>query len=288
MANNFDFLKTTDKDLFEDIQDAQKLFRDEYFNQAMVQLRVYAEKMAKKILNSPENLTFDDTLNCLKDKIKSEREKEFIEDLFFIKREGNKCAHGEDVSMSVVLEAIQRAFEATINYVYAKNKDDSVNKLVFDETLLVTGKPMKENKLVAEYVKRAELAKEELLNQKQGEFSAQVQKTTDDEGKFKDESYVANPKQYKENKTKKPKNPKKEKIKNQIKEAKKNLRENINIDKKSVKSQKNVKKQTKAVKKEKTPKTQQTQDENRIFKFVVFMLFVTISLFFLTKMLFFF
>ena len=253
MKDNFDFLKTVDKDLYKDIEQAQKLFRDEYFNQAMVQLRVYAEKMSKKVLNSSDNLTFDDTLNCLKDKIKSEREREFVEDLFFIKKEGNKCAHGEDTTPTNVLEGIKRAFEATINYVYAKNKDENVNKLVFDENILMTGAPMKENKLVDEYVKRATQAREELEKQ--------------------------------------PKNPKKEKIKKQIKEAKKNLKI-INNDEK----QQNQKNLTKALKNAKNLKVKKGEkgkksfahkEDNRLLKFIIFIIFVTISLFFLTKMLFF-
>ena len=98
MADNFDFLKNIDKELFDSIADAQKLFQDEYFNQSVIQLRIFAEKMAKRVLGTQSSdMTFDDTLNCLKDKIKSQSEKEFIDDLFFIKKQGNKCAHGEDV-----------------------------------------------------------------------------------------------------------------------------------------------------------------------------------------------
>ena len=84
MASNFDFLKEIDKGLFSLIEDAEKLFRDGYFNQCSVQLRIFAEKTAKKVLGeSASGLTFDDTINCLKDRIKSEREKEFVEDLFY-------------------------------------------------------------------------------------------------------------------------------------------------------------------------------------------------------------
>ena len=87
MANNFEFLESVDKELYNSIEDAQKLFRDEYFNQCAVQLRIFAEKMAKKVLGfKADNLTFDDTLNCLKDKVKSNSEHEFIDDLFFIKK----------------------------------------------------------------------------------------------------------------------------------------------------------------------------------------------------------
>lgn len=254
MASNFDFLENIDKELYLNIEEAQKLFRDEYFNQAMVQIRIFAEKMSKKILNSSDNLTFDDTLNCLKDKIKNPKEQEFIEDLFFIKREGNKCAHGEDASAIIVLEAIKRAFEASINYASSKEKNPKINKLQFDETLLVTTKPLKRNKIIEKYVELAEKQKEELLNLKQHEFSSNVEK--------KEDSAV---------KLKKQVNPQKLKIKEKIKKAKKNLKQNIN--------------KTTAVKKFKKAKE---KSNNKIYKLIVFILFVTISLFFLTKMIFFF
>ena len=35
MATNFDFLKTVDKNLFDIINEAEKLYRDEYFEQWM-------------------------------------------------------------------------------------------------------------------------------------------------------------------------------------------------------------------------------------------------------------
>ena len=229
MADNFDFLKKIDEELFELIQDAQKLFRDEYFNQCVVQLRIFAEKMSKKILDSNDsNMTFDDTLNCLKDKIKTQREQEFIDDLFFIKQQGNKCAHGEDIAPSVALEAIQRAFEAAINYAYSKKKDEKINKLQFDATLLITGKPQKEVKLVDKEKKKKELT------------------------------------------------PTQKKIKEKVKNAKKNLKQNINAS-----QNKKPKKQTK-----KQLKTAQ-EKRYKIIKLILFLSFVTISLSFITKMLFF-
>ena len=274
MADNFDFLKKIDEEHFELIQDAQKLFRDEYFNQCVVQLRIFAEKMSKKILDSNDsNMTFDDTLNCLKDKIKTQREQEFIDDLFFIKQQGNKCAHGEDIAPSVALEAIQRAFEAAINYVYSKKKDEKINKLQFDATLLITGKPQKEVKLVDKYIELANQEKEELLNSKQGEFHSQVEKK--DENGFKDESFIQNPKKYKEKK-KKELTPTQKKIKEKVKNAKKNLKQNINAS-----QNKKPKKQTK-----KQLKTAQ-EKRYKIIKLILFLSFVTISLSFITKMLFF-
>ena len=276
MADNFEFLEEVDKELYNAIEDAQKLFRDEYFNQCAVQLRIFAEKMAKRVLgSSADGLTFDDTLNCLKDKIKSETEREFIDDLFFIKKMGNKCAHGEDVLVSEALEAVKRAFEASINYAYSRKKDDSILKLTFDDTLLITGKKQQEIKLVDKYIQLATEQKEELLNAKQGEFNNSVDKN---EQGLRNESYVANPKKYREKKI----NPKKEKIKSKIKEAKKNLKQNINFEEKKKttkpKSSKTAKKSVSGKKKNKNGK----------LKHILFLIFVIVSLIFITKMLIFF
>ncbi len=263
MASNFDFLKTIDKELYEIILDSEKLFRDEYFNQCTIQLRIFAEKMAKKILNhNDSSLTFDDTLNCLKDKIKTEKEKEFIDDLFFIKKIGNKSAHGEETSPKDTLEALERAFEAAINYAYSKKKDEKINKLQFDITLLVTQKPLKENKLVEKYVQLAQEQKEELLNSKQGEFNSLVEKK--DENGFKDKNYITNSKKYK----KKELTPTQKKIKEKVKQAKKNIKQNINPSK-TDKNKKKAKKQKKSDK----------------LKHILFIVFVTISLIFILKML---
>ena len=278
MADNFDFLKSVDSELYNAIEDAQKLFRDEYLNQSAVQLRIFAEKMAKRVLGTQsENLTFDDTLNCLKDKIKSQSEQEFIDDLFYIKKIGNKCAHGEDVTSSETLESMRRAFEATINYCYSRKKDEKLLKLQFDHTLLITGKKQQEIKLVDKYIQLAMEQKEELLNSKQGEFNNLVDKN--EEG-IRNESQVSNPKKYKERKI----NPTREKIKSKIKEAKKNLKQNINTDTKKEKKQTQKKKTTKP----KTSKKNNKKTKNKLLKLILFLSFVTISLTFITKMLFFF
>lgn len=265
MANNFEFLKEIDKELFSNIEDAQKLFRDEYFNQCAVQVRVFAEKVAKKILGETSiNLTFDDTINCLKDKIKSTREQEFVDDLFFIKKIGNKCAHGEDTSSTEALEVIHRAFEVALNYAQSKDKNGKYLSMQFDDTLLITGKVQKEVTLVDKYVQAAQLAqKESLLNEKQGDFLSQVEKENDG---FEDKSKVKNLKQYK-----KPTNPKKEKIKQKVKQAQKNLKQNINKTPKKL-----TKKQTKQT------KAQKKKQKNLI----IFIIFYIISLIFLTKIIF--
>jgi len=259
MASNFDFIEKIDRELFLIIEEAQKLFRDEYFNQAMVQIRIFAEKMSKKILNSPENLTFDDTVNCLKDKIKTDREKEFVEDLFFIKKQGNKCAHGEDTSASEVLEAIRRAFEISINYANEKENTSRFDKLNFDETLLITTKPIKHNKIVEKYIELAQKQKEELLNLKQSEFIDSVEKKDTQATKIKN---------------KKPLSPEKLRIKEKIKQGKKNLKQNINkITKPKI---------------SKISKKSRKKNKIKIYKLILFILFTIISLFFLTKMIFFF
>ena len=52
MTTNFDFLKEVDKDLFEIITDAEKLYRDEYFEQCMAQTRRFGENICKSVLGS--------------------------------------------------------------------------------------------------------------------------------------------------------------------------------------------------------------------------------------------
>ncbi len=269
MASNFDFLKSIDKELFSLIIDSEKLFRDEYYNQCAVQLRIFAEKTAKKVLGeTKKEMTFDDVVNCLKDKIQTQEQKEFVEDLFFIKRTGNAGAHGEDVASSVVLEAIKRAFEIAISYAYFKKKDDRIKKLQFDNTLLITEKPLKDNKLVDEYVRLANEQKVELLNLKQGEFNSNIEKTIDGR---KDESYVNKVSRYKKaNKKKKELTPSQKRVKEKVKEARKTIKQKIN---KTVKSSKKSKKRK--------------SQKNKLLKHLIFIIFVTISVIFLTKMMFF-
>ncbi len=291
MASNFDFLKKIDKELFSIVEDGEKLFRDEYFNQSVVQFRIYAEKMAKNILKPiSSEYTFDTILNILKDKIKTEREKEFIEDLFFIKQQGNKCAHGEDISALETLEVIKRAFEAGINYAWAKKKDENIDKLTFDETLLIAQAPKQEEKMIDKYLKLAqqkndeETSKENLLNQKQGEFLASVDKSVD-ENNIKNEYQIKNPAQYKK-KNKKTQDKKqletKEKIKEKIKKAKKNLKENINID--TEKKESNKTKNTKKSKKQAPKKSKKSKKDYSFLRALFFVLFVLFSILLLLKM----
>ena len=150
--NNFEFLKSVDKNLYEIISDAEKLYRDEYFEQCIGQTRRFGENVCKNVLGSARTSekTFDDMLATLKDKSKEEVEKEFIDDLYFLKREGNASVHAGSVKKDgiVALECLQRAFEVALNYaVYncnAKNKSKLL-KLRYDTEMLVTGKKFKKS-----------------------------------------------------------------------------------------------------------------------------------------------
>lgn len=149
--SNFNFLKTLDKNLFEIISEAEKLYRDEYFEQSMTQTRRFGEIVCKNILgsNRTSEKTFDDMLATLKDRAtNSIQEKELIEDLYFIKREGNTSTHACSVKKDgiIALECLQRAFEVALNYaVYYKKSNSNLLHLQFDTELLVTGKKTKKS-----------------------------------------------------------------------------------------------------------------------------------------------
>lgn len=277
MASNFDFLQKIDSELFEIIQDGEKLFRDGYFNQSIVQLRIFAEKMAKKTakeklkdksLNLADS-TFDDILNCLKDKIESEREKEFIDDLFFIKKEGNKCAHGEDADGLIALEAIKHAYEAAINYAWFQKQDEKTDKLQFDEALLVTQKKASETKIIDKYLKaanenlEAEKEKKELEKKEKELTKARIKQKVKEAKKARKDfnKPQKNEKKQENNKT------------NKEESAPKNKTE-----------RKNSKKASSG--KKKTAKNKKNPKNNKIK--ILFWIFAAISLFFLTKMIFFF
>lgn len=149
MATNFDFLKPVDKNLFDIITEAEKLYRDEYFEQCMGQTRRFGEHICKQVLgkNRTSENTFDQMLATLKDKGNgSEQEKEFVNDLYFLKKHGNESVHSAKVKKDGMeaLECLQRAFEVAINYaVYNKKAKTNILKLRYDTELLVTGKKSK-------------------------------------------------------------------------------------------------------------------------------------------------
>jgi len=155
MVTNFDFLKNTDKNLYEIISDAEKLYRDEYFEQCMSQTRRFAENVCKNVLGSKRTTekTFDQMLATLKDNSQgSVQEREFIEDLYFLKKCGNQSVHSSSVKQNGIdaLECLRRAFETAINYsVYYKKADKNNLNLHYDIELLATGK--KDKTLAARY-----------------------------------------------------------------------------------------------------------------------------------------
>ena len=165
MATNFDFLKSTDKNLFDIISEAEKLYRDEYFEQCMSQTRRFGENICKDVLGSRRTSeeTFDDMLATLKDKSKGNpQEKEFIDDLYFLKRNGNKSVHGDTVKKDGMkaLECLQIAFEVAISYSVFKNgPSDKLLHLQYDTELLVTGK---KNKSLAERYNQEKLNQQKL------------------------------------------------------------------------------------------------------------------------------
>ena len=147
MVTNFDFLKRNDKELYKIINDAEELYRSKFFEQCMTQTRRFGEVVCKNVLGSRRTteITFDAMLATLKDCTlgSSEEAKEFVDDLYFLKKHGNEATHSITVKQDGMeaLECLQRAFEVAINYcVYSCNEDRRILKLRYDTELLVTGK----------------------------------------------------------------------------------------------------------------------------------------------------
>nr|QGT49676.1 hypothetical protein Melaina855_0630 [uncultured Candidatus Melainabacteria bacterium] len=182
MLTNFDFLKNTDKNLYEIISDAEMLYRDEYFEQCMGQTRRFAENVCKNVLGkkrTTEN-TFDQMLATLKDNSHgSEQEKEFIEDLYFLKKCGNQSVHSSSVKQNGIdaLECLQRAFEVAINYsVYNKKASKENLNLHFDVKLLATGK--RDKNLAKKYAQAEKISKKQSTKSKTSKTKSSKQQTT--------------------------------------------------------------------------------------------------------------
>lgn len=147
--SNFSFLKKNDTNLFNIISEAENLFRDEYFEQSMVQTRRYAENLCKELLKEkvlPDD-TFDSMINKIKDNsFQNVRMKELAEDLYFLKKHGNSSAHSSSANKKeqagkIALECLERAYEIAIFYSNIKyGYDKKLDKTVFSEELLMTGK----------------------------------------------------------------------------------------------------------------------------------------------------
>ena len=165
MTSNFDFLKRNDKELFKIINDAEELYRSEFFEQCMTQTRRFGEVICKNVLGSRRTteVSFDAMLATLKDCTlgSSEEAKEFVEDLYFLKKHGNEATHSVTVKQDGIeaLECLQRAFEIALNYcVYSCNEDRRILKLRYDTELLVTGKKSRKS-LSEKYTQEKEKTK---------------------------------------------------------------------------------------------------------------------------------
>lgn len=164
MPTNFDFLKKVDKNLFEIVAEAEKLYRDEYFEQSMVQTRRFGEHVCKKVLgkNRTTEETFDEMLATLNDcSFGNIEEKEFINDLYFLKKHGNSAVHSGSVKKDGMeaLECLKRAFEVAISYcIYNRKANPKIMRLSYDTELLVTGE---KNKKLSDRYKEA---KEKAVN----------------------------------------------------------------------------------------------------------------------------
>lgn len=149
MPTNFDFLKKVDKNLFEIVAEAEKLYRDEYFEQSMVQTRRFGEHVCKKVLgkNRTTEETFDEMLATLNDcSFGNVEEKEFINDLYFLKKHGNSAVHSGSVKKDGMeaLECLKRAFEVAISYcIYNRKANPKIMRLSYDTELLVMGEKTK-------------------------------------------------------------------------------------------------------------------------------------------------
>jgi hypothetical protein len=151
MSTNFRFLKKIDNNLFDIINDAEKLYKDEYFEQCMAQTRRFGEQICKNMMqqNNCETGSFDEMLETLKDRSQgSAQEKEFIDDLYFLKKNGNNAVHSGKVKHEAMtaLECLKRSFETALTYcVYNQGAPANILKLNYDVELLITDKKAKKS-----------------------------------------------------------------------------------------------------------------------------------------------
>lgn len=142
---NFDYLKKIDKNLYEIMLEAERLYRSEFFEQCMGQTRRFGEHLCRNVLGKDRTneVTFDEMLATLKDKLNhTQQEKEFIDDLYFLKKQGNISVHSGEVKKDgmTAFECLHRSFEAGLNYaVNYKKAGEDLLKLNYDTELLVTG-----------------------------------------------------------------------------------------------------------------------------------------------------
>lgn len=162
--SNFEFIKEIDSDLYRLISDAEKLYRDEYFEQSIVQTRRFAENVCRSLLGERlvPDATFDECLATLQDLYtKNIRQREMISDLYFLKAQGNASAHGKKVKQdgNIALDCLKRAFELGINFAIINGASSKTEKLEFSEETLVMGEKKKKSALKEKYIAKKKTAK---------------------------------------------------------------------------------------------------------------------------------
>ena len=142
----------------------------------MAQTRRFGEQICKDMLmqNNKQTGSFDEMLATLKDHSNGNaQEKEFIDDLYFLKRNGNQSVHSGTVKKDAMtaLECLKRSFEIAINYsVYNQGANANILKLDYDVELLVTDKKTKKS-LKERY--EEEKAKQEIIKETEKRQNAQ-------------------------------------------------------------------------------------------------------------------
>lgn len=179
--SNFQFLEKINKDLYSMGLTAEKLFRDEYFDQCITQTRKLAESMTKEVLGNKAQTddTFDDMIYKLKTISRDTlKEQEFISDMYFLKKQGNIAVHSvkSENSGKIALECLEHAFEAAVNFASSRTKDETINLLIFDENLLVLGE--KNPNLQQEYKKKLQEQKKQQKKQNSDILKTQNKKTS--------------------------------------------------------------------------------------------------------------
>lgn len=182
MTTNFQFLKKINNNLYEIIAEAEKLYRDEYFDQCITQTRRFAEQICKDMLeqHNKETGSFDNMIETLKDNSNGHvQEKEFIDDLYFLKKNGNNAVHSGSVKKNAILalECLQRAFELAINYcVYNKGASSEILKYAYDTELLITNKKS-QSSLTEKYEKAKRAVKVDYSKEEEKKYKTNKQKT---------------------------------------------------------------------------------------------------------------
>lgn len=187
--SNFVFLKKNNEKLFNIIIEAECLFRDQYFEQSMVQIRRFAENLCRDLMQDkvlPED-NFDTMIEKIKDNsFDNIRMQELAQDLYFIKKQGNTSAHSSNATKDgeLALDCLERAYEIAIFYHNTKfGYDKKLDKTVFSEELLMTGKKTSKKELKEIYANELKATREKASNKN---FKKTKQQKTSKNQKYED------------------------------------------------------------------------------------------------------